>query len=59
VLKIRDNGSGIARARLISEGTGFGFANMRARAKSLGAKLDIRTKSGRGTTVAVRLSIDP
>jgi PAS domain S-box-containing protein len=59
VLKIRDNGSGIASARLISAGTGFGFANMRARAKSLGAKLDIRSTSGRGTTVAVRLPIDP
>ena len=58
VLKIRDNGSGIANARLISEGTGFGFANMRARAKNLGAKLDIRTASGRGTTVTVRLPID-
>jgi PAS domain S-box-containing protein len=58
VLKIRDNGSGIANARLISEGTGFGFANMRARAKNLGAKLDIRTASGRGTSVTVRLPID-
>jgi two-component system, NarL family, sensor histidine kinase DegS len=58
VLKIRDNGSGIGNARLISEGTGFGFSNMRARAKNLGAKLDIRTASRRGTTVTVRLPID-
>jgi signal transduction histidine kinase len=58
VLKIRDNGSGIARARLISEATGFGFANMRARAKSLGAKLDIRSTAGSGTSVVVRLPID-
>ena len=37
VLKIRDNGSGIADGR--SGGEGFGFANMRARAKNIGAGL--------------------
>jgi signal transduction histidine kinase len=55
VLKVTDNGSGLAKARLMSEGQGFGFANMRARAKNLGATLDIRSKHGHGTSVIVRL----
>src|SRR5260370_20529142 len=56
VLKIRDNGSGIANGR--SSAGGFGFANMRARAKNLGAELDIRSTAGSGTSVVVRLPID-
>jgi signal transduction histidine kinase len=36
VLKVTDNGSGLARGRLASGGQGFGFANMRARAKNFG-----------------------
>jgi predicted ATPase/signal transduction histidine kinase len=55
VLRVTDNGSGLARARLVSEG--FGFANMRARAKNLGAALDIQSKPGHGTSVIVRLRI--
>jgi signal transduction histidine kinase len=55
VLKIRDNGSGIASGRPVSGGEGFGFANMRA--KNLGAELDIRSSAGRGTSVVVRLPI--
>jgi signal transduction histidine kinase len=58
VLKIKDNGSGVASGRQISGGEGFGFANMRARAKNLGGELDIRSKAGRGTSVIVRLPID-
>jgi signal transduction histidine kinase len=57
VLKLTDNGSGLASARLVSGGQGFGFANMRARARSLGARLDIRSKPGQGTSVIVRLRI--
>jgi signal transduction histidine kinase len=55
VLKIRDNGSGIADGR--SSGEGFGFANMRTRAKNIGAELDIRSPAGGGTSVVVRLPI--
>jgi signal transduction histidine kinase len=55
VLKIRDNGSGIADGR--SSGDGFGFGNMRARAKNIGAELDIRSSAGSGTSVIVRLPI--
>jgi signal transduction histidine kinase len=57
VLKVTDNGSGLATARRVSGDQGFGFANMRARAKNLGATLDIRSKPGRGTSVIVRLRI--
>jgi PAS domain S-box-containing protein len=56
VLKIRDNGSGIADGR--SRGEGFGFANMRARVKKLKGTLDIRTVPGRGTTIIVRVPLD-
>jgi signal transduction histidine kinase len=59
VLKVTDNGSGLAKARLMSGGQGFGFANMRARAKNLGAALDIRSKPGHGTSVIVRLANSP
>src|SRR6202011_6423860 len=55
VLKIRDNGSGIADGR--SGGEGFGFANMRARAKNIGAELDVRSTTGSGTSVVVHLPI--
>ena len=54
-LKVTDNGSGLTKAQLMSEGQGFGFANMRARAKNLGATLEIRSKPGQGTSVIVRL----
>jgi signal transduction histidine kinase len=57
VLKVTDNGAGLARAQLVSEGQGFGFANMRARAKSLGATLEIQSKPDHGTSVIVRLRI--
>lgn len=56
VLEIRDNGSGIDNTRL-ENGEGLGLGNMRDRAKSLGAELDIRTAAGRGTSIIVRLPI--
>jgi signal transduction histidine kinase len=59
VLKVADNGSGLAKARMVSGGEGFGFANMRARAKNLGATLAIRSKPGHGTSVIVRLANSP
>jgi predicted ATPase/signal transduction histidine kinase len=55
VLRVTDNGSGLARAQLVSEGQGFGFANMRARAKNIGATLEVQSKPGQGTSVIVRL----
>ena len=43
----------------MSEGQGFGFANMHARAKNLGATLEVRSKPGQGTSVIVRLANSP
>ncbi len=57
VLRITDNGSGIPGGRTASAREGFGFANMRARAKNLGAKLEVRSSAGAGTSVAVRVPI--
>jgi serine/threonine protein kinase len=57
LLRVTDNGNGLARARLVSEGKGFSFANMRARAKNLGARLDIQSKPGHGTSVIVCLPL--
>jgi signal transduction histidine kinase len=56
LLEIRDNGSGIDNTRL-ENGEGLGLGNMRDRAKTLGAELDIRTADGRGTSIIVRLPI--
>jgi len=52
VLEIADNGSGIADAEAASK-EGFGFSSMRTRAENIGAKLQVRTAAGRGTTVVV------
>jgi signal transduction histidine kinase/PAS domain-containing protein len=57
VLEIRDNGSGIDATRR-EAGEGLGLGNMRGRAKNLGAELDIRTATGRGTSIIVRLPIN-
>jgi signal transduction histidine kinase len=57
VLEIRDNGSGIDNTRL-KNGEGLGLENMRDRAKTLGAELDIRTADGRGTNIIVRFPIN-
>lgn len=56
VLEVTDNGSGIAKPPLAG-GDGFGLANMRARAETLGAQFEVRTAAGRGTSVVVRLPL--
>jgi len=57
VLKITDNGSGFAKNEQ-TRVKGFGLSNMRARAESLGARLDITSRPGRGTSVVIRLPIE-
>jgi GAF domain-containing protein len=57
VLEVTDNGSGIADAEAASK-EGFGFSNMRARAENIGAKLEVRTAAGRGTTVIVQVPMN-
>jgi signal transduction histidine kinase len=57
VLEVTDNGSGIADSQAAS-GEGFGFSNMRARAENIGAQLNVRTASGRGTTIVVNVPMN-
>jgi PAS domain S-box-containing protein len=57
VLKVTDNGSGFVTNRTSIGGEGFRFASMRARANNLGAKLEVRSKLSRGTSVVVRLPV--
>ena len=56
VLEVADNGSGIANPQAACK-EGFGLSNMQARAKNLGAQLDVRTSAGRGTSIVVRMPI--
>jgi PAS domain S-box-containing protein len=56
ILKIKDNGSGISRASL-EKREGFGLRNMRTRASQIGAKLDIQTAAGHGTSVVLTAPI--
>ena len=57
VLEVTDNGSGIADSQAASR-EGFGFSSMRARAENIGAQLNVRTASGRGTTIVVQVAMN-
>jgi signal transduction histidine kinase len=57
VLEVTDNGSGMADSQAES-GEGFGFSNMRARAENIGGQLSVRTASGRGTTIVIRVPMN-
>jgi signal transduction histidine kinase len=57
VLEVTDNGSGMADSQAES-GEGFGFSNMRARAENIGGQLSVRTASGRGTTIVIRIPMN-
>jgi ligand-binding sensor domain-containing protein/signal transduction histidine kinase len=56
-LTVADDGKGIERATLEGEqpGSHFGLPGMRERAEVIGAQLDIRSVSGRGTEVDLRV----
>jgi len=56
ILEITDNGFGIADTEAAFK-EGFGLSNMQARAEQIGAKLDVRTSAGRGTSIVIRLPI--
>src|SRR5271157_2457378 len=56
ILQVTDNGSGISRASL-EKSDGFGLSNMRTRAAQIGAKLEIQTAAGRGTSIIVTVPI--
>jgi len=56
ILKVTDNGCGMANTGGIRDG--FGFANMRARVKNLNGSLNIRSARGRGTSIVVTVPVD-
>lgn len=56
VLEVTDNGFGIASPEAALK-EGFGFSNMQTRAAILGGQLDVRSTTGRGTSIVVRLPI--
>jgi signal transduction histidine kinase len=64
VLEISDNGTGMPSSgpgtgsgESLNEKEGLGLTNMRTRAESIGAELDIQSASGHGTSIVVRLPI--
>ncbi len=57
VLCIRDDGQGYDTA---SAGRGMGISNMQARAKEIGARLDLQSKAGEGAVATLHLPLlDP
>jgi len=54
ILEVADNGIGIHNSHPLTR-EGFGFANMRSRAENIGAKLEIRTSAGTGTSIVVHM----
>ena len=56
ILQVKDNGSGIPKARL-EQGEGLGLESMRERAAQIDAKLEIQTAAGRGTNIIVTVPI--
>jgi signal transduction histidine kinase len=56
ILKVTDNGSGMANTGGIRDG--FGFVNMRARVKKLNGSLNVRSAGGRGTSVMVTVPVE-
>ena len=56
ILQVTDNGSGISSDRL-EKSDGVGMDSMRDRAAQIGARLDIQTAAGRGTSIIVTVPI--
>jgi signal transduction histidine kinase len=56
VLQVKDNGSGIAAARL-EKSEGFGLANMRERASVLDGRFEIQTAAGQGTSIILTVPV--
>ena len=56
ILKVTDNGCGMANTGGIRDG--FGFVNMRARVKNLNGSLNIRSAGGRGTSILVTVPVE-
>jgi signal transduction histidine kinase len=56
-LKIEDDGVGFEVDRAVAQPKSFGLKGMRERVALLGGSLEIRSSSGHGATVAIRLPI--
>jgi len=56
ILQVKDNGSGISSARL-EKSDGVGLSSMRDRATQIGAKLEIQTAAGCGTSIILTVPI--
>jgi signal transduction histidine kinase len=56
ILKVTDNGHGMANPGGIRDG--FGFVNMRARVKNVNGSLNIRSARGRGTSILVTVPVE-
>ena len=56
ILQVKDNGSGIPKARL-EKSDGVGLESMRERAAQMDAKLEIQTAAGHGTSIIVTVPI--
>jgi signal transduction histidine kinase len=56
ILQVKDNGSGIPKARL-EKSDGVGLDSMRDRAAQMDAKLEIETVAGQGTSIIVTVPI--
>ena len=56
ILQVKDNGSGISSASL-ERSDGVGMGSMRNRAAQIGARLEIQTAAGRGTSIVVTAPI--
>ena len=56
-LRIHDDGPGFDPAMLPRTRRGIGLATMRERAQEIGARVDIRSREGAGTTVTVSVPI--
>ncbi len=54
LLRVSDDGCGFGRATAGTAGTGLGMRTMRARAKSVGARLVTRTRESGGAEIEVR-----
>lgn len=58
VLQVDDDGQGMAEIPTLYAHQGFGLDNMRERARAIGGRLDIDSRTGQGTRISVRIAAD-
>ena len=57
ILSIKDDGVGFATAKPKKQSCGFGMGTMRERAQSIGGRLRVESRPGRGTTIRVEVPL--